>query len=73
MIQKGKYKLKIRCESDLLPASKEHVYRVGFYRIECTFGVGTDGQLRKKPHHVLDSTYRIGVGSERSLILIRVN
>ncbi len=27
-----------------------------------TFGVGTHGQLRKKPHHVLDSTYRIGVG-----------
>ncbi len=28
---------------------------------ECTFGVGTHGQLSKKPHHVLDSTYRTGV------------
>ncbi len=25
VIQKGNYKLKIRCESDLLPASKERV------------------------------------------------
>jgi hypothetical protein len=39
---------------------------------ERSFGVGTYGQLRKKPHHVLDSTYRIGVGLERSLITIRV-
>jgi hypothetical protein len=31
VIQKGNYELKIRCESDLLPASKEHVYCVGFY------------------------------------------
>jgi hypothetical protein len=38
-----------------------------------TFGVGTHGQLRKKPHHVLGSTCRIGVGLERSLIPIRVN
>ncbi len=33
VIQKGKYKLKIICESDLLPASKGHVYSVGFYTI----------------------------------------
>ncbi len=33
MTQKGNYELKIRCESDLLPASQEHVYRVGFYTI----------------------------------------
>ncbi len=47
------------------------MYRVGFYTIlytKRTFGVGTHGQLRKKPHHVLDSTYRIGFGLERSLI-----
>ncbi len=38
-----------------------------------TFGVVTHGQLRKKPHHVLGSTYRIGIGLERFFILICVN
>ncbi len=33
-----------------------------FHISKRTFGVGTHGQLRKKPHHVLDSMYRIGVG-----------
>ncbi len=37
-----------------------------------TFRVGTHGQLRKKPHHVLDSTYRIGIELEISLIAIRM-
>jgi hypothetical protein len=37
---------------------------------ECTFGVGTHGQLGKKPHPVLESTYRIGVGLDVSLIPI---
>jgi hypothetical protein len=27
-----------------------------------TFRNGTHCQLRKKPHHVLDSTFRIGIG-----------
>ncbi len=31
--QKGKYELKIRCESDLLPTSKEYVYCAGFCTI----------------------------------------
>jgi hypothetical protein len=33
-----------------------------------TFGVGIHGQLRKKPHPVLESMYRIGVGLDTSLI-----
>ena len=33
MIQKGNYELKILYESDLQSASKEHVYRIGFYMI----------------------------------------
>jgi hypothetical protein len=37
-----------------------------------TFRVGTHDQLRKKQHQVLDSTYRIGIGLEISLILICV-
>jgi hypothetical protein len=44
-----------------------------FHVSERTFGVGTHGQLRKKPHHVLDSTYRTGVGLEQSFIPIRVD
>ncbi len=28
---------------------------------ECTFEVGAHGQLRKEPHHVVDSMYRIGI------------
>ncbi len=36
----------------------------------CIFGVGTLGQLGKKPHPVLESTYRIGVGLDTSLIPI---
>ena len=34
----------------------------------CTFGVVTHGQLGKRPHPVLESTYRIGVGLDTSLI-----
>jgi hypothetical protein len=37
---------------------------------ECTFGVGTHGQLGKKPYPVLESTYRIVVGLDISLIPI---
>ncbi len=40
---------------------KDHVYCVGFY---------THGQLIKKPHPVLESTYRIGIGLDTSLIQI---
>ncbi len=36
----------------------------------CIFGVGTHGQLGKRPHPVLGSTYRIGVGLDTSLIPI---
>ncbi len=32
-METGNYKLKIWCESDLLPASKEHVYSIGFCTI----------------------------------------
>jgi hypothetical protein len=35
---------------------------------KCTFRVGTHGQLGKKPHPVLESMYRIGVGLDTSLI-----
>ncbi len=34
----------------------------------CTFGVDTHGQLGKRPHPVLESMYRIGVGLDTSLI-----
>ncbi len=34
----------------------------------CIFRVGTHGQLGKRPHPVLGSTYRIGVGLDTSLI-----
>jgi hypothetical protein len=37
---------------------------------ECTFRVGTRGQLGKKPYPVVESTYRIGVGLDTSLIPI---
>jgi hypothetical protein len=39
---------------------------------ERTFGVGTHGQLGKKPHPVLESMYRIGVGLDTLLIPISV-
>jgi hypothetical protein len=39
---------------------------------ECTFGVGTHGQLGKKPYPVLEFTYKIGVGWDTSLIPIHV-
>jgi hypothetical protein len=47
------------------------VHCVGFYTIsytksKLTFGVDTHGQLSKKPHPVLDSTYRIGAGLDTS-------
>jgi hypothetical protein len=35
---------------------------------ESTFGVDTHGQLRKKPHPVLESRYRISVELGTSLI-----
>ncbi len=34
----------------------------------CIFGVRTHGQLGKRPHPVLGSTYRIGIGLDKSLI-----
>jgi hypothetical protein len=37
---------------------------------KCTFRVGTHGQLGKKPYPVLESTYRIGIGLDTSLIPI---
>jgi hypothetical protein len=37
-----------------------------------TFGVVTHGQLGKRPHHVLESMYRIGIGLDTSLIPIHV-
>jgi hypothetical protein len=36
----------------------------------CIFGVGTHGQLGKRPHPVLGSSYRIGIGLDTSLIPI---
>ncbi len=35
----------------------------------CIFGVGTHGQMGKRPHPKLGSTYRIGVGLDTSLNL----
>jgi hypothetical protein len=37
---------------------------------EYTFRVGTHGLLGKKPHPVLESMYRIGIGLDTSLIPI---
>ncbi len=60
-------------KSDLQPTSKEHVYHVEFYAIpyiRVHIQSWHIANARKKPHHVLDSMYRIGVGSEISLFLI---
>jgi hypothetical protein len=66
----------MRLKIDSQSTAKDHVYGAGFYRIsytsECTFGVGTHGQLGKKPHPVLESTYRIGIGLDTLSIPIRV-
>ena len=75
MIQKGNYELKILYESDLQSASEEHAYRVGFYMISylCAYiWRWHTSNARRKPYHVLGSTYRIGNGSEMSLLLIRM-
>ncbi len=75
MIQKGNYELKILYESDLKSASKEHVYCVGFYTIpyiQAYIWRWHTSNARKKPYHVLGSTYRIGDGLEMSLLLIRM-
>jgi hypothetical protein len=37
----------------------------------CTFGVVTHGQLGQKPHPVLESMYRIGIGLDPSFIPIQ--
>jgi hypothetical protein len=47
--------LRARIMCILLDSTQSHIS-------ERTFGVGTYGQLSKKPHLVLDSTYKIGVG-----------
>jgi hypothetical protein len=75
MIQKGNYELKILYESDLLSASEEHVYRVGFYTIpyiRACIWRWYMSNARKKQYHVLGSMYRIGDGSGMSLLLIRM-
>ncbi len=35
VLQEDNYELRIRCKCDLLPASEEHGYCVGFYTISC--------------------------------------
>ncbi len=45
VIPKRKLCFKIRFESDLLPVSEEHVYRVEFYTIPYIRAVDTHGQL----------------------------
>ncbi len=69
------YELKILFESDIESASKEHVYRVGFYLIPYIRAYIWSWHMsnaRKKPYHVLGFTYRIGDGLEISLIPIRM-
>jgi hypothetical protein len=40
------------------------------HMFKCTFRAGTHGQLGKKPYPILESTYRIGIGLDLSLIPI---
>ncbi len=56
-----------------LSASEEHAYRVGFYMISFIRAYiwrWHTSNARMKPYHVLGSMYRIGDGSEMSLLLI---
>jgi hypothetical protein len=75
LYQEGNYELKTKGKSDLQPTSEEHVYCVGLYTIpyiRVHIWSWHIANARKKPHHVLDSPYRIGVGLEISSIPIRM-
>jgi hypothetical protein len=68
------YELKLRRKNESQSTGEEHVYHIQdstqSHVFEDTFRVGIHGLLRRKPQPVLESTYRMMVELDPSLIPI---